>query len=128
MNFELQHAELDEEHPDWRMHWVYAVVMLRTIGHVLDKVDGERDQAHRTIVRAAWERWRNNRSENWVFWEFIERERNNILKTFAFGVELDDHGIWYSSLDMDGVQLLREATYWWRDQLESLEARLDAMR
>lgn len=62
--------------------------------------------------------------QHWVFWEFIEQERNNLLKTFNFGVELDEQGLWYPSLEMDGVQLLREATYWWRRQLEELEEKL----
>lgn len=124
MNFLLQNSDLDDEHPEWRMHWVYGVTMLRTVGHVLDKVDGVRSNLHRSAVSSFWRNWKSNRMQHWVFWEFIEQERNNLLKTFNFGVELDEQGLWYPSLEMDGVQLLREATYWWRRQLEELEEKL----
>ncbi|WP_137131132.1 hypothetical protein [Rhizobium sp. FY34] len=56
-----------------------------------------------------------------VFWDFIEDERNNLLKAYQFGVEVDGYGLYHGTLDMDGHELLREAIYWWRDQLEEIE-------
>jgi len=126
VNFELQNSDIDHEHPEWRMHWVFGVVMLRTVGHVLAKVDSRKSGAHKRLIQDFWNRWKADRAENWVFWEFIEDERNNILKAYEFGVEIDEHGLWHARLGEDGVQLLRESTYWWRLQLESIEIALVA--
>ncbi len=38
----------------WRVQWVAAVALLRSVGHVLDKVDGASDQRVRSIVDTAW--------------------------------------------------------------------------
>jgi hypothetical protein len=124
MNFELQNSDIDEEHPEWRMHWTFAVVMLRTVGHVLVKVDRHKSARHKQTIDAYWTRWKGDRLANWIFWEFIEDERNNILKTYKFGVEINEEGLWHSGLAEDGVQLIREAAYWWRNQLEGIEKEL----
>ena len=124
MNFELQNSDIDDEHPEWRMHWVFAVVMLRTVGHVLAKVDSRKSNVHERVIQGCWTQWKAHKAENWVFWDFIENERNNILKAYEFGVELDEHGLWHAGLGEDGVQLMREGTYWWRSELENIERAL----
>ena len=42
-------------------------------------------------------------------------------KAYKFGVDVDDNGLWHSDLGHDGIQLMREATYWWRRQLLKIE-------
>ena len=127
VNFDLQNSDIGPDFPEWRMKWVYGVVTLRTIGHVLDKVDGAASLKHRAVIDGVWADWKANRRDSWVFWEFIEQERNSILKTYDFGVEADeDGGLWHAGIERDGVQLMREATYWWRAQLEEIEHRLNA--
>lgn len=121
VNFELQNSDVDDEHPEWRVQWVFGVAMLRTVGHVLAKVDGAISAKHSNTIKAHWERWKSAKSDNWIFWEFIEEERNNILNTYKFGVDIDKHGLWHDELSHDGIQLMREATYWWRHQLISIE-------
>lgn len=69
----------------WRTRWAAAVALLRTVGHVLDKVDAEENPAVRAVVTAEWERLKNTKPEPVIYWEFIERERNNILKIYRFG-------------------------------------------
>ena len=123
MNFELQNSDVGPDFPEWRMKWVYGV-MLRTIGHVLEKVDTKTSDQHQDVIRSAWQRWKSDHGGNWIFWDFIEQERNSILKTYDFGVELGDGFLWHTGIGQDGVQLMREATYWWRSELEDLEARL----
>ena len=76
----------DEENPQrWRVLWAGAMALLRAVGHVLQKVDGE-SATLRPLIDAAYNRWKANRSENAVFWEFIEEERNSILKEYRFHV------------------------------------------
>jgi len=37
-------------HVAWRLDWVLAVVLLRAVGHVLDKVDGAADPLVRQVL------------------------------------------------------------------------------
>ena len=78
---------LDDEEDErrWRVLWAGAMALLRTVGHVLRNVDGA-DSEVRSAVDAAWARWKGDRSKNAVFWEFIQKERNNILKEYRFSV------------------------------------------
>ena len=122
--FQLQNSELDDEHPEWRTYWVAGVALLRTIGHVLDKVDTRTSTQHKVEITNIWNSWKTNKADNWVFWDFVEQERNNILKSYKFGVETDDKGLLHSATGADGAQLFREAVYWWRYQLEHLESQL----
>ena len=81
----LNMLEDEEDERRWRVLWAGAMALLRTVGHVLRNVDGADASVHR-VVDAAWGRWKADRSSNAVFWEFIEEERNNILKEYRFSV------------------------------------------
>lgn len=122
INFTLQNSDLGEEFPEGTMYWVYAVVNLRMVGHVLAKVDMQESDRHSLIIGDKWRQWKSDRDNNWIFWEFIEAERNNILKTYEFGVDVD---LFYDAFDCHGIDLVREATYWWRRELESIENALN---
>ena len=124
--FQLQNSEIDDEHPEWRLYWIAGVATLRAIGHVLKNVDANVSSAHKHAIDKIWSEWKSNSEENWIFFDFIERERNNILKEFSFGAQLpndvDDRLLAYENTDLDAAQLFREAVYWWRYQLRQLEA------
>lgn len=80
--------DLLEEETDvarFRVLWAAGVALLRSVGHVLHKVDSVRDQQAAEAVDVAWRRWGANRETNAVFWEFIEEERNNVLKEYEVG-------------------------------------------
>ena len=78
---------LEEEENGYRRRvlWAGALALLRAVGHVLHKVDGA-DPLQRPLIDAAWDRWNTDKAANAVFWEFIEEERNNILKEYRFSV------------------------------------------
>lgn len=81
-------ATLLEDETDlarWRIHWVAAVALVRAIGHVLDKVDGQ-DAGIHAAIRTAFGRWKGDSPDHTIFREFIERERNHILKEYRFSV------------------------------------------
>ena len=67
---------------EWRLYWVLAVVLLRAVGHVLDKVDGASDPRVKRLAGIRYKSWRRG-TENAIFRDFIEPERNNILKQYA---------------------------------------------
>jgi hypothetical protein len=71
--------------PAVRLHWVAAVALVRAVGHVLDKVDGT-SPAVKSAARAAFTRWKSSAPEHEIFREFIERERNTILKEYEFNL------------------------------------------
>ena len=76
--------ERDEQR--WRVLWIGAMALLRAVGHVLLKVDGEIPR-QRALIKAAYRRWKDDgRSEHSVFRRFIEEERNNILKEYRLNV------------------------------------------
>lgn len=120
-------ADEGEELTEWRIFWVAGITLLRTIGHVLAKVDSKTSKVHALKIRSFWEEIKADRVSSAIFWEFVEKERNSLIKTYSFGAELshDDHGHFIRFADgQDAFQLFREAVYWWRYQLELLEQTL----
>ncbi|MDE0209404.1 MAG: hypothetical protein OXJ64_05930 [Boseongicola sp.] len=77
--------ENETEYARWRVHWVSALALVRAVGHVLKKIDGK-DARYRVCIDAAFVEWKSNRSKYAIFWEFIEEERNSILKEYQFNV------------------------------------------
>lgn len=81
----LQLLEDETDLRKWRLHWVAAIALIRAVGHVLDKVDGK-SPAIRMASRAAYKRWTGDAREHEIFREFIEKERNIILKEYDFNL------------------------------------------
>ena len=136
-------------HIEWRLYWVLAVVLLRAVGHVLDKVDGANNPAVKVAATALHKSWRAG-DENSIFRDFIERERNSILKEYESEitdgpVPIMAHLQRHDGFDVirqflieeniyrpmgagifegeDGRTLLDEAIAWWSRQLEAVDSR-----
>lgn len=128
--FHFQNSDIadgDEELSEWRLYWVAGVTLLRTIGHVLAKIDAKNSDKHSQAIGRLWMTFQSSRKNYWIFWEFIEKERNNLLKTYSFGArfERDHDGPFIRFEDgSDAFELFREAVYWWRHQLTELEGAL----
>lgn len=75
--------------PYWRTRWTGLVALLRSVGHVLDKIDGEQSVEWRRAVDEAWNRCKQTKPEPRILWEFIEAERNNVLKAYEVGARLN---------------------------------------
>jgi len=67
---------------EWRRRWVTAVVLLRAVGHVVDKVDAESSPAMHRAIADAWRGLGASKPEPIIFWDFIDAERNNVLKEY----------------------------------------------
>ena len=65
-----------------RIRWVAAVTLLRTVGYVLEKVDGSNDLILKRLIDKKWDNLKMTRPEPLIFWRFIDTERNNILKEY----------------------------------------------
>lgn len=139
----FRHLELDLDPVDFRVHWAAVVALLRAVGHVLKKVDAARHSGVARAVDRRWQFWNQNRDDNKIFWDFIESERNNILKAYSFGYGEDDVEI--ESVNSDGTRViyanvpfvsalqsgpfagppgkdvLRQALAWWEEQLNVID-------
>lgn len=129
-----------ESRPDtFRVLWVAGIALVRAVGHVLQKVDGEQSPAVKKAVGLAYAAWKADTTGNSIFWEFIEEERNRILKQYEVGFfagpvdvlaggevhSLDDH---LFSPITDGAfagedcrDVLELALEWWERQLTMIE-------
>lgn len=75
--------------PYWRTRWTAVVALLRAVGHVLKKIDAAQSPELTRAVNDAWTRLNQTKPEPRVFWEFIEAERNNVLKAYEVGAQLN---------------------------------------
>lgn len=73
---------------EWRIRWVTSVALLRAIGHVLRNVDAHTNQLLKSVIEDSWKRLSATKPEPAIFWEFIEDERNNILKEYRLSAGL----------------------------------------
>lgn len=69
----------------WRRRWVATIVLLRTVGHVLDNVDSQRSPQMKAAIAAAWAQLKSQKPNPSIFWQFIDDERNNIVKEYLVG-------------------------------------------
>src|SRR5688572_30822042 len=81
------HDFLEDETDEilFRLMWVAGIALARTVGHVLDKVDAKRDARLGKIIKAQFANWKANPSANLIFWDFIDDERNRVLKEYSVG-------------------------------------------
>lgn len=85
----LRMLEEVEDLRRWRVLWAGSLALLRAVGHVLKKVDGA-DALIGSVVDERFMNWKTEREANAIFWDFIDDERNSILKEYRFGVSLAD--------------------------------------
>lgn len=80
----LQMLEEETDIQRWRILWAAAAALIRAVGHVLDKVDG-RNPSIKSVGGRFFERWKHDPCHE-IFRDFIERERNSILKEYQSDV------------------------------------------
>lgn len=145
-----------EPSASWRLRWAGFVSLLRAVGHVLDNVDGEESPEARKAIDEAWASLKKSKPEPRIFHEFIEEERNNVLKAYQFGaaVNISVHvGTVHLNLKtgeqtstpgkpttfnafmrsgpyagQDPLDLAREAIGFWRDFLDSVDSRIAQLK
>lgn len=84
----LQMLEDETEIRRWRVLWVSAAALIRAVGHVLAKMDG-RDPVVKRVGDQFFENWKRS-PEHQIFRDFIEQERNSILKEYQSSVHSED--------------------------------------
>lgn len=129
---------------DWRVNYFAAIGLLRTVGHVLDKIDSKEWPEAALPIANAYARWKRKEGEDVIFKDFIEDERNLLVKEYRRGCEPEDavdcpvltvdgrenHGIstipvvFVEGGHFDGQpveSLLWRAIEWWMLELEAIE-------
>jgi hypothetical protein len=140
---------------EWRRRWIVAVVLLRAVGHVLDKIDADSNHAHRLVVDQWWSDLKAKKPKPEIFWRFIEEERNNFIKEYRTsagqGVSVRLSGMEFNlqngttKIDppmpstyhyvinsghfagKDQRDLIREAISWWESELDGIDARVSRL-
>lgn len=64
----------------WEVKFSAALALLRSVGHVLKKTDSPTSSALKNEIDRWWKEIMANKSKHPIFWEFVEQERNLILK------------------------------------------------
>jgi len=136
----------------WRTRWAAAAALLRSVGHVLEKVDAKSSRAMAQAVKEGFADLKATAPEPRLFWAFIEEERNNILKEYrssakqnvtvrpgTIGINLKtgeefevapSRSTLYEHVMGEGAfagrdprDLVREAIEWWRKYLDGIDHR-----
>jgi len=100
---------LNQHTPDlqgeaFRVSWVALVALLRAVGHVLRKVDAERSDAHlKAAIHRHWTKLNARKAarEPAIYWDFIEQERNMVLKQYTLGAKRIAHLLPSGPIDPD---------------------------
>lgn len=144
----LSRLEQEDDHTSFRINWVAMCAMLRAVGHVLNKVDGPAgSEARRALIADKYRIWtKSTDAVHAVFRDFIDNERNAVLKEYRFGynealIQVELHsvesgervvaalppGVYrpYDAGHFNGVDtrdLALEAIEWWDRELKEIEA------
>ncbi len=86
-----------------RILWVASLTLARATMHTLEKVDTKKSEHIKAAVSAQWDRIKNQPQENKIFHEFIELERNAVLKQYELNPDLEDN---FLELEGGGFLLL----------------------
>ena len=72
----------DPQGIEWEAKLSASLALLRSVGHVLDKADGQREQCLRQPINSWWRKIKAGKANRnpQIFWGFIDEERNLILK------------------------------------------------
>jgi hypothetical protein len=139
--------------PDWVLIWAGTIALLRAVGHVLDKEDAKSDARLKKAQSDWWTGLNNTKPDPSIFWQFIEEDRNLLLKKAKLTVEqsvtftlslsggtIPRHApqpppppiyTYQMTSDhhfagQDPRDLVRNAIKWWEEQLDYIEQKAAA--
>ena len=119
----------------WRRRWVASVVLLRTVGYVLARIDANIDSRYKSAIDNAWFQLSQSKPQPAIFWEFIDAERNNIIHEYEVGagqgvtvhlgqnVSVEHHYVVNTGpfAGRDQRDVLKEAVAWWEIYLDGID-------
>lgn len=122
---------------EWKVIWVGSCTLLRTCIDLF-KADAKSciDQGLRNAVKAEWNAIEYEKDKHPIFWEFLRRERNNIIHEYqwtAYAAWLSSDGtveekfnmLQFPRDDSQSVVIMRSGYYKGRNSLELLHEGAD---
>lgn len=121
---------------EWRIKWVSVVALLRAVGHVLRNVDNNKtiNPKLSMVIEEQWEILNRSKPKPIIFWQFIEEERNNVIKEYKLGagqgvtIDLASKKATYSYtmttgpfIGQDQREVIRNAIKWWETYLNTID-------
>lgn len=134
--------EAEEDNSKFRILWVSALALIRAVGHVLKECDCKYDGALNLRVSNFFAECNSSRKENKIYFDFIKKERDLILKEYEFNYSESATLLGYQENDVIAVSLdqcifcpINEGPYanedcrdvlaiaisWWHTKLKMLE-------
>ena len=102
--------------------YISIIALLRSIGHVFEKVDCDTD-AKKVWARQAWSRWKREP----IFCDFIEPTRNQLLKEFRGNLNIENDAFGQIIVSTDHASPNFVGKYGWLDADKILDAEGDRM-
>ncbi|MGJ8558932.1 MAG: hypothetical protein ACSHX3_01720 [Litorimonas sp.] len=145
--------EIETDNATWRILWIASVTLLRTVGHVARKVDGETDPLLAEACNQVFQTWKHG-DEHKIFREFINEQRNLLLKEYDTGMSEGDTPVTFTLQNpegklsgynallgeniyrpmkdgpwegQDGREVIDEALAWWNTEILRMEALVDLL-
>lgn len=119
-----------------RLRWITAITILRAVGHTLLNIDASRSSPLRSAIESAWNDWKTHPFHHLIFHEFIEKERNTILKEYRTSLFTSPSQEFksFSSTEFYSTILVGDKSYsplealvasigWWETELDNIEFR-----
>ena len=119
-----------------RIRWITAITILRAVGHTLLNIDASRSPALRSAIDSAWNDWKTQPFQHLIFHEFVEKERNTILKEYRTSLfvspsqksKSSDSTGFYSTIligdrSYSPLDALTASIGWWETELNHIESR-----
>lgn len=136
----LQMLDIEADPARFRVLWVGAVALTRAIGHILNKVDAQTSPQLARAITTRFREWKADPAQHAYFHEFVELERNMVLKEYGFGFLSDSTIVFQSGggSDLytnnlfcpvpDGMfaghdcrYVLEESIAWWHRELDKID-------
>jgi hypothetical protein len=134
-SLELAHDMLKEQPDPERFNVVYlsCLVLCRSIGHVLQKVDAVESKRHRSAIESAYRRWKSSDHDQRIFKNFIEENRNELIKESNFKYEIISsfpYALAVLNEELLGydypVDAIGICINWWHVQLREIEEEVNS--
>jgi len=59
----LSFMESETDYETWKIFWAGAIALIRAVGHVLDKIDGE-DPLVKAVAKEAFSNWKKDKKHS----------------------------------------------------------------
>ncbi|MBS9721750.1 hypothetical protein JYU29_13755 [Tianweitania sp. BSSL-BM11] len=122
-----------------RIQWITCLTLARAVGHVLKNKDVLRSEWLRNAIEKNFNKIKEDEFHNLIYWEFINKERNLLLKEYGSALSLDnpeykggEHSevrhLLIGDRSYSPTEALKAAACWWQHHISEVESNALAER